>query len=69
MSKSAEHLDSPVTILKPRSRPVTFFIPEQTREALRNLASEHERSMSAELRWLVRRYTEDPDPDTFGDIR
>ena len=66
MSKIAEHLESQVTIMKPRTRPVTVFISEATHEALRSLAAEHERSLSAELRWLVRRYVEDPDPDTFG---
>jgi len=69
MSKTAEHLESRVTIMKPRTRPVTIFLPEVTHEALRSLAAEHERSMSAELRWLIRRYVEDPDPDTFGDVR
>ena len=69
MSTTAEHLDSPVTIMKPRTRAVTIFLPEVIHEDLRSLAAEHERSMSAELRWLIRQYVESPDPDSFGDVR
>jgi hypothetical protein len=69
MSTTAEHLESPVTIMKPRTRPLTVFVPESVHENLRTLAAEHERSLSAEVRWLLRQYVESPDPDTFGDIR
>ena len=69
MSTTAEHLESPVAIMKPRTRPVTVFVPEGVHENLRTLAAEHERSLSAEVRWLLRRYVENPDPDTFGDVR
>jgi len=66
MSKTAKYLESSMAILKPRTRPVTVFVPESVHEGLRALAAEHERSLSAELRWLIRRYVEDPDPETFG---
>lgn len=55
-----------MTVLKPRTKPLTVFIPESVHENLRTLAAEHERSVSAEVRWLLRRYVEDPDPETFG---
>jgi plasmid stability protein len=58
-----------MTVLKPRTRPVIILLPEVIHEALRSLASEHERSMSAELRWLIRQYVESLDPDSFGDVR
>ena len=69
MATTEEHLESRVTIMKPRTRPLTVFVPESTHDSLRSLAAEHERSLSAEVRWLLRRYVEDPDPDTFGDVR
>ena len=46
--------------MKPRTRPVTVFVPEAVHEDLRNMAAEHERSLSAEVRWLLRRYINDP---------
>jgi hypothetical protein len=69
MATTQEHIESSMTVLKPRTRPLTVFVPESTHDALRILAAEHERSLSAEVRWLLRQYVESPDPDSFGDVR
>ncbi len=58
-----------MTVLKPRTKPLTVFVPVATLDALRSLAADHERSVSAEVRWLLRQYVESPDPDSFGDVR
>lgn len=41
-----------------RGKAVTVFIPEEVHEELREYAEEHERSLAAEVRWLIRRYCE-----------
>jgi hypothetical protein len=50
-----------ITVPERRSRPVTVFLDVSLLEALRAVAAENERSMSGELRHLVRRYVEDPE--------
>jgi hypothetical protein len=64
MSEPAEHHGNPKSLLKPRGKAVTVFIPEEVHKDLRELAAVNERSVSAEIRYLVRRYTEEP--DSFG---
>jgi hypothetical protein len=44
---------------------VTVFLPQDVHETLRELASQNERSVSAEIRYLIRKYTSDP--YTFSD--
>ena len=39
---------------------MTVFVPESLHEFLRDLAAEHERSLSGELRWILKSYSEDP---------
>jgi hypothetical protein len=65
MAKPAEHLESPVTVLKPQGTSMTIFLPQGIHEYLRNLAAEHERSLSREVRWVLKRYSEDP--QAFGE--
>jgi hypothetical protein len=65
VAKTAGHLRSPVTGLKQSSRAVTVFLPQDVHETLRELASQNERSVSAEIRYLIRKYTSDP--YTFSD--
>jgi hypothetical protein len=69
MATTQEHIESSMTVLKPRTKPLTVFVPVGTLDALRSLAADHERSVSAEVRWLLRQYVESPDPDSFGDVR
>ena len=60
MAKTEEHLKSSITVLKPQGTAVTLFLPQSLHGYLRNLAAEHERSLSGELRWVLKRYSEDP---------
>jgi hypothetical protein len=60
VAKTEEHLKSTVALLKPRGVAITVFVPESLHGYLRNLAAEHERSLSGELRWVLKRYSEDP---------
>lgn len=39
---------------------MTVFLPEGVHEHLRNLAAQNERSLSGEVRWVLKRYSEDP---------
>ena len=61
MHGTVEDLDHPQAVLKRKSRPLTVFLDESLLEALREVAAGHERSMSGELRHLVRRYIDDPE--------
>ena len=65
MATKAEHLKSSMTVLKPQGTAVTIHLPQSLHEFLRNLAGEHERSLSGELRWVLKRYSEDP--GAFGE--
>jgi hypothetical protein len=65
MRNTAEDLSGSVTVLERRSRPVTVFLDESLLEGLREVASQNERSMSGEIRHLIRRYIEDPDAFRF----
>jgi hypothetical protein len=65
MAKPAESLENPVTVLKPQGTSMTIFLPQGIHEYLRNLAAEHERSLSGEVRWVLKRYSEDP--QAFGE--
>lgn len=40
---------------------ITISLAPDVRDSLRALAQEHERSLSGELRWILRRYAEDPE--------
>lgn len=60
MAKTAEHLESPVTLLKPRGVAMTVFLPQAVHERLKNLAVQDERSLSAQVRWILRRYSDYP---------
>lgn len=60
MAETAEHLKSSIRVLKPRGVAMTVFVPESLHEFLRDLAAEHERSLSGELRWILKSYSEDP---------
>jgi len=40
---------------------ITITLAPDVRDSLRALAQEHERSLSGELRWILRRYAEDPE--------
>jgi len=61
MAQTAEHLKSPLTVLKPQGVPVTVFLPQGIHEHLRNLAAQNERSLSGEVRWVLKRYSEYPE--------
>ena len=65
MAKTAESLKSPVSVLKPQGTAVTIHLPSSLHEYLRALAAEHERSLSGELRWVLKRYSDDP--QAFGE--
>ena len=43
---------------------MTIVLPEAIHESLRALAATNERSLSGEIRWALKRYSEDP--ETFG---
>jgi hypothetical protein len=45
----------------PRSRALTIFLSQATFEILRGLATENKRSLSAQARWVLRRYCEYPE--------
>lgn len=60
MAKTANHLQSPVSVIRPRGTAMTVFLPEGVHEHLRNLAAQNERSLSGEVRWVLKRYSEDP---------
>jgi hypothetical protein len=61
VSNTAEDMRGSVTEPQRRSRPVTVFLDVGLLEALRAVAAENERSMSGELRHLIRRYVDDPE--------
>lgn len=61
MSKAAEHLKSSMTVPKPRGQAITIFLPQEVHENLRALATANERSLSGEVRWALRRYSEYPE--------
>ncbi len=60
MAKTEERPQSPVTVLKPRGTPMTVFLPQGVHEHLRSLAAQNERSLSGEVRWVLKRYSDDP---------
>jgi hypothetical protein len=60
VEKTAEHLENSTNMLKQSSRAVTVFLPQDVDESLRGLASQKERSLSGEIRYVLKRYTEDP---------
>jgi hypothetical protein len=60
--KTAEHLKSSMTVLEPRrGQAVTIRLSEGVHASLQALAAENERSVSAEIRWVLRRYSEYPE--------
>jgi hypothetical protein len=65
MAKAEEHLKSSIMVLKPQGTSMTIFLPQGIHDYLRNLAAEHERSLSGEVRWVLKRYSEDP--TAFGE--
>jgi hypothetical protein len=65
MSDTAEAMNGRVAVLERRSRPVTVFLDASLLEAFRAVAAQNERSMSGELRHLIRRYVECP--EAFSD--
>ncbi len=60
MATTTEHLENSTNVQKQSSRPVTIFLPQDVHESLRGLASQNERSMSGEIRYVLKKYTEDP---------
>lgn len=60
MAKTAEHLESPVTVLKPRGAAMTVFLPPIIHEHLKDLAVQDERSLSAQVRWVLKKYCDYP---------
>lgn len=40
---------------------MTFLIPADIAEALKELAQDHERSVAAEIRWILRKATDEPE--------
>ena len=58
MSETVEHLRN-ASALHPRRRAVTVVLPEDVYQGLKDLATEHERSLAAELRWAVKQYIEE----------
>ena len=65
MAESAESLKNSVTVIKPQVTAATIHLPSSLHEYLRGLAAEHERSLSGELRWVLKRYSDDP--QAFGE--
>ena len=62
MAKAAEHLEGSMTVLKPRrGQAITIRLSDSVHESLRNLAEANERSVSGEIRWALRRYSEYPE--------
>jgi plasmid stability protein len=56
-----------ITTLAPEeqdTRALTVFLPADVHEGLREVARQNERSLSAEVRHLLRRYVESP--EDFG---
>ena len=39
---------------------MTVFLPQGVHEHLRSLAAQNERSLSGEVRWILKRYSDDP---------
>ena len=60
MAKTANHLQSPVSVIKPRGTAMTVSLPVDVHEHLRGLAAQNERSLSGEIRWVLKRYSDDP---------
>lgn len=60
MAQTKEHLQSPVTVLKRRGTPMTVFLSEGVHDHLRGLAAQNERSLSGEVRWVLKRYCDNP---------
>jgi hypothetical protein len=60
VAKTTEHLENSANVPKQSSRPVTIFLPQDIHENLRSLAAQNERSLSGEVRYVLRKYTEDP---------
>ena len=62
MAKAAEHLKGSMTVLQPRrGQAITIRLSEGVHESLRALAEANERSVSGEIRWALRRYSEYPE--------
>jgi hypothetical protein len=53
-------LENSTNVLKQSSRPVTIFWPQALHQSLRGLASQNERSLTGEIRYVLKKYTEDP---------
>ena len=64
----AKHLRSaiPTPAAATRGKALTVRLPEDALERLKELAVEHERSLAAEVRYLLRRYADDP--ESFGGL-
>ena len=62
MAKAAEHLKGSMTVLQPqRGQAITIRLSEGVHESLQALAAANERSVSGEIRWALRRYSEYPE--------
>jgi hypothetical protein len=56
MVETAQHLRSATADLQQSSRAVTIFLPPDLHADLQGLAKENERSLSAQIRFLVKEY-------------
>lgn len=61
MATTAEHLKSQVTLLKSKGVALTVFLPPGIHAHLKDLADQNERSLSGEIRWVLKRYSEYPE--------
>jgi hypothetical protein len=61
MAETSEYLQNTLTDLKPRGTAMTVFLPQGIHDSLRALAATNERSLSGEVRWVLNRYSEDPE--------
>ena len=60
MATNANQLQSPVSVIKPRGQVLTIRLPQGIHERLKNLAVQDERSLSAQVRWVLKRYSDYP---------
>ena len=61
MAKAAEHLKGSMTVLQPRrGHAITIRLSDSVYESIRALATENERSLSGEIRWVLKNYSNYP---------
>ena len=61
MAKPAELIEGSMTVLQPRrGQAITIRLSEGVHESLRALAEANERSLSGEIRWVLKSYSNYP---------